>query len=45
MGIWWSVRAFVASLSKVNSERCGNRRTPERVKDDWLFESLFFDVF
>ena len=45
MGVLGSVRAFVASLFKVNSERCGNCRTPERVKGDWLFESLFFDVF
>ncbi len=45
MGVLGKARIFIVNLFKFHCERGGNGRTPERVKDDWLFESLFFDVF
>lgn len=45
MGVWGRLSFFLVNLFIANYERCGICRSPERVKDDWLFESFFIDVF
>lgn len=45
MGDWSRVGAFVQSVFEVEFDEPKNCVIPEEAREDWLLESLFFDVF